>query len=111
MATGAYQVTLAAGGFEGRQFGPSKARPIRVPANAHLPEFMADFNRRFAVAPRNPSDAHRAVLHDAREPDLILCEQHPRKLAKGLTVSFGGRTYQVRGQGRGRRLRGSSVTV
>ena len=35
--------------------------------NAYLPAFMADFNRRFAVAPRNPEDAHRAVLHDAAE--------------------------------------------
>ena len=33
--------------------------------NAYLPEFMADFNRRFAVAPRNAADAHREVLHDA----------------------------------------------
>ena len=29
--------------------------------NAYLPEFMADFNGRFAVAPRNPADAHRAL--------------------------------------------------
>ena len=79
--------------------------------NAYLPEFMADFNRRFAVAPRNPADAHRSVLHDARELDLILCEQHPRKLTKGLTVSFEGRTYQVTGHGRGHRLRGAAVTV
>ena len=42
--------------------------------NAYLPEFMADFNRRFAVAPRNPADAHWPLLHDARELDLILCE-------------------------------------
>ena len=27
--------------------------------NAYLPEFMADFNRRFAAAPRSPEDAHR----------------------------------------------------
>ena len=40
--------------------------------NAYLPEFMADFNRRFAVAPRNPEDAHRALLRDAAELDLIL---------------------------------------
>ena len=50
--------------------------------NAHLTEFMADFNRRFAVAPRNAADAHREVLHDARELDLILCEQHARKLGE-----------------------------
>ena len=79
--------------------------------NAYLPAFMADFNRRFAVAPRNPSDAHRAVLHDARELDLILCEQHARKVTKGLTISFAGDTYQVTGHGRGHRLRGAAVTV
>ena len=28
--------------------------------NAYLPAFMADYNRRFGVAPRNPADAHRA---------------------------------------------------
>ena len=37
--------------------------------NAYLPEFMADFNRRFAVAPRNAEDAHREVPHDAGELD------------------------------------------
>ena len=79
--------------------------------NAYLPAFMADFNRRFAVAPRNPSDAHRAVLHDERELDLILCEQHARKVTKGLTISFAGDTYQVTGHGKGRRLRGAAVTV
>ena len=79
--------------------------------NAYLPAFMADFNRRFAVAPRNPADAHRAVLHDARELDLILCEQHARKVTKGLTISFEGDTYQVTGHGKGYRLRGAAVTV
>ena len=79
--------------------------------NAYLPEFMADFNRRFAVAPRNPEDAHRAVLHDARELDLILCEQHTRKLTKNLTIGFERREYQVTGRGKGYRLRGAEVTV
>ena len=79
--------------------------------NAYLPTFMADYNRRFGVAPRNPLDAHRAVLHGDRELDLILCEQHARKVTKGLTVSFEGRTYQVTGHGRGYRLRGAAVTV
>ena len=79
--------------------------------NAYLPTFMADYNRRFGVAPRNPADAHRAVLHDARELDLILCEQHERKLTKNLSISFEGDTYQVTGHGRGYRLRGAAVTV
>ena len=79
--------------------------------NAYLAEFLADFNRRFAVAPRNPADAHRAVLHDAAELDLILCEQHVRKLTKNLTVGFECREYQVTGRGMGYRLRGAAVTV
>ena len=79
--------------------------------NAYLGEFMADFNRRFAVAPRNPADAHRAVLHDAAELDLILCEQHGRKLTKNLTIRFECREYPVTGRGKGYRLRGAEVTV
>ena len=79
--------------------------------NAYLPAFMADYNRRFGVAPRNPADAHRAVRHDARELDLILCGQHARKVTRNLSISFEGRTYQVTGHGRGYRLRGASVTV
>ena len=79
--------------------------------NAYLPEFMADFNGRFAVAPRNPADAHRAVLHDAAELDLILCEHHARKLTKNLTIGFQSREYQVMGRGKGYRLRGAEVTV
>ena len=79
--------------------------------NAYLPTFMADYNRRFGVAPRNPADAHRAVLHDERELDLILCEQHVRKVTGNLSISFEGRTYQITGHGKGYRLRGAAVTV
>lgn len=79
--------------------------------NAYLPAFMADYNGRFGVAPRNPADAHRAVLHDDRELDLILCEHHVRKVTGNLSISFEGDTYQVTGHGRGYRLRGAAVTV
>ena len=79
--------------------------------NACLPTFMADCNRRFGVAPRDPADAHRAVPRDARELDLIPCEQHERKLTKNLSISFEGDTCQVTGHGRGYRLRGAAVTV
>ena len=34
-----------------------------------------------------------------------------RTLTKNLAVSFGGRTYQVTGHGKGYRLRGAGVTV
>ena len=80
-------------------------------ANAHLPEFMADHNRRFAVAPREAEDAHRPVLRNAEELDLILCEQATRKLSKNLTFKFERREYQLVGEGKGYRLRGAAVTV
>ena len=79
--------------------------------NAYLPEFMADFNGRFAVAPRDPADAHRKVLHETRELDLIFSEHHVRKLTKNLSIRFECREYQVTGRGQGYRLRGAAVTV
>ena len=80
-------------------------------ANAYLPEFAADHNRRFGAAPRESEDAHRPVLHDAEELDLILCEQATRKLSRNLTFQFERREYQLVGEGKGRRLRGAAVTV
>ena len=80
-------------------------------ANSYLPEFMADFNRRFAAPPRDAADAHRPVLHDAEELSLILREHHVRKLSKNLTFKFERREFQLVGEGKGRRLRGAAVTV
>ena len=80
-------------------------------ANAFLPEFIADYNHRFAVAPHNPVDAHRPVLHDANELALILCPHHTRSLSKNLTFQFKNREYQLQGQGQGYRLRGAHVTL
>ena len=47
----------------------------RLPAGVR-----GDCNRRFGVSSHEPSDAHWAGLHDDRELDLILCEQHARKM-------------------------------
>ena len=80
-------------------------------ANAFLPTFIADYNARFAVSPKNPTDAHRPVLHSQEEIDLILCLQHTRTLSRNLTFQFRNREYQLTGQGKGYRLRGAKVTV
>lgn len=55
-------------------------------ANAYLPEFRADYNRRFAVAARDAEDAHRPLR--ARD-DLarILALRELRTLSKNLTLS------------------------
>jgi len=80
-------------------------------ANAYLPAFIADYNRRFAVEPQNPADAHRPSLHSAEELDLILCLHHTRTLSKNLTFQFKNREYQLHGQVKGYRLRKATVTV
>ena len=80
-------------------------------ANADLPEFMADFNPRFAVAPSSAQDAHRPLLHSPRALDLLLSEQEARTLSKNLTVPYRNIAYQIRHAGSGYRLRGAKVTV
>ncbi len=80
-------------------------------ANAFLPEFIQAYNRRFAVPPQNPTDAHRPLLHNTEELALILCPHHTRTLSKNLTFQFKNREYQLQGQGKGYRLRGARVTL
>lgn len=80
-------------------------------ANAYLPEFMDDFNRRFAVAPSSKEDAHRPLTHRPRELDRLLSEQEERTLSKNLTVQYRNVAYQLRHHGPGYHLRGAKVTV
>ncbi len=62
--------------------------------NAYLPEFIADFNTRFAVVAREPRDAHRPLLP---QDDLarILTVQETRVLSKNLTLNYAKRIYQI----------------
>lgn len=62
--------------------------------NAYLPEFMADFNHRFAVQPRSSLDAHRQVL-PGQDLDQILAWQETRTITKNLTVQFKNVVYQI----------------
>ena len=66
----------------------------RVAGNAYLPEFLADFNRRFAVEPRSSVDAHRPLT---AKDDLahILTWQETRSLSKNLTLQFQKVVYQI----------------
>ena len=80
-------------------------------ANAFLPEFIEDYNKRFSVEPQNSQDAHRKVLHEPQEMALIFCLHHPRRLSKNLTFPFQNREDQIQAQGNGYRMRKSKVTV
>lgn len=63
--------------------------------NRYVPEFVAEFNRKFAVVPKERTNLHRPLLpHE--NLDRILCEQHRRVLSKQLTLSFGNKIYQIK---------------
>ena len=79
-------------------------------ANAYLPEFMADFNRRFGVAPRSQHDAHRP-LATTENLAHILAWQEPRTLSKNLTVQFKKVVYQIQTDRPTYALRNTQVTV
>ncbi|RKP53307.1 ISNCY family transposase [Pararobbsia silviterrae] len=56
-------------------------------ANAYAPAFMADYNARFAKAPRSAFDAHRP-LRDDEDLDRILTWRVLRKVTHVLTVQY-----------------------
>jgi transposase len=78
--------------------------------NAFLPEFMADFNRRFAVEPTSQHDAHRP-LTSLDNLAIILTWQEPRILTKNLSVQFDKVVYQIQTQHPTYALRNATVTV
>jgi transposase len=79
-------------------------------ANAYLPEFIAAFNARFAVAPRSAEDAHRPLgAADDLDRILVLCER--RTLSKNLTLSYNNVIYQVATKRAAYTMRGAHVEV
>jgi transposase len=79
-------------------------------ANAYLPEFREDYNRRFAVVPRSRHDAHRPLLQ-SESLDLILTHQETRTLSKNLTVQANHVIYQIQSDRPGYALHNAQVTV
>jgi transposase len=63
-------------------------------ANAYLPEFLADYNKRFACEPQSCHDAHRPVRDD-EDLDLTFTWQEERKLSKNLTFHYKRVIYLV----------------
>jgi hypothetical protein len=56
-------------------------------ANAFAPEFISDYNRRFARSPRSEHDAHRP-LQPADELARIFSLQETRMVSKSLTLNY-----------------------
>ena len=64
-------------------------------ANAYLPIFIEEYNRRFAVEPRSNLDAHRP-LPSTDDLDWILSRRETRSLSKNLTLQYHKVIYQIR---------------
>lgn len=63
-------------------------------ANQYLPEFIADYNRRFAVVPVSDIDFHRP-LDGSIDLDFLFCVHDFRIISKTLQINYDGRVYQI----------------
>lgn len=80
-------------------------------ANAYAPEFIKDYNLRFAVTPSSTQDAHRILHSDSARLKQILSIHTKRKLSKNLEFSLDRKIYQIITTTTGHRLRHATVTV
>jgi len=79
-------------------------------ANAFMPTFIADFNGRFAKAPRNEHDAHRPIRTD-ENLDLIFSWRELRKVTQNLTLHYERKLYLLHDTKAHRRLIGKYIDV
>jgi transposase len=64
-------------------------------ANAWLDSYLQEHNQRFAVAARNPQDAHRPVAHTSEALQRICALHHQRQLSTQLSCQFEGSVAQI----------------
>jgi len=80
-------------------------------ANRFAPAFMADWNARFVVPPREAANAHRPWTRTPGALEEVLARREERRLSKALTFRCAGTMYCVRTTGPGTALRGATVTL
>lgn len=80
-------------------------------ANAWLPGYIKDFNKRFAVAPKDASDVHIAYAGTPTDLVRILSVQVTKTLSKNLSCQHENQLLQVATTGTGLGLRGAKVTI
>ncbi len=79
-------------------------------ANAFAPEFIADYNRRFARAPRSEHDAHRP-LQPSDDLARVFSWQETRVVSKSLTFSYKRVLYLLDPSDSARAARGQRVGI
>ena len=63
-------------------------------ANQFLPDFMRDYNRRFAVMPGSSLDFHRP-LDETLDLDFLFSIHDFRIITKTLLIHYAGKVYQI----------------
>ena len=79
-------------------------------ANAYVPTFITDYNRRFAKPPRNDFNAHRP-LRDDEDLNLIFTVCEPPKVSNALTLQYDKVLYTLTDTATTRKLIGRSIDV
>ena len=79
-------------------------------ANAYVPEFIVDYNKRFAKPPMSDHDAHRPVRDD-EDLALIFTLQEDRRISKELTLHYRRGVYLIESSPETLKLRGKRCRV
>ena len=79
-------------------------------ANAYLPEFIIDFNKRFGKEPLSTFNAHRPLLAD-EDLKTSLCWKEDRTVTHNLTVQYNKRLYLIEDTVQNRKLRRKRITI
>ena len=79
-------------------------------ANAYLPLFMADYNRRFGKIARSDFDAHRPVRDD-EDLSLTFTWRESRRVSKSLTLQYDRRLYVLHDTLQARALAGRYAEI
>ncbi len=80
-------------------------------AQAFTPAFIAAWNEKFAVPPRDGQDAHHPWTKGADALEEALARREERILSKALTFSVGGVVHCVKTSGPGIAMRGAKIML
>jgi Helix-turn-helix domain len=106
------RVERANGTLQDRLVKELRLRGLHDPASAtpYLPEFMDDYNARFAKPPRLAYDAHRPLRPD-EDLDQIFTWQETRRVSRQLTVHYKRDLYVIEDTPENRAVRGADALV
>ena len=79
-------------------------------ANEYAPEYMTEYNARFAVQPRSSHDVHRPLL-PSDDLALFFTKQEQRILSKNLTLQYEKVIYQIQTSRPSYAMRKAPVTM